>query len=69
MADEINNLLLEHLKALRNDLSSFRSETRSDINDVKHRLGLVEEQIIAGYGGILSALRRISIDSRRASMS
>lgn len=40
------NLVLEHLRAIRNDITAFRSETRAEMNDVKHRLGRIEEQIV-----------------------
>ncbi len=40
------NLVLEHLRAIRNDITAFRSETRAEMNDVKHRLERIEEQIV-----------------------
>ena len=40
------HLVLEHLRAIRNDITAFRSETRAEMNDVKHRLERIEEQIV-----------------------
>jgi hypothetical protein len=46
MAENTENLVLEHLRAIRNDITAFRSETRAEMNNVKHRLGRIEEQIV-----------------------
>ena len=46
MADNAEDLVLEHLCAIRNDIIAFRSETRAELNDVKHRLERIEEQIV-----------------------
>lgn len=41
MADDINNLVLEHLRAMRSDIAGLRS----DMEDVKHRLSSLEQQV------------------------
>ncbi len=55
MANNTENLVLEHMRAIRNDITAFRGETRADLNDVKHRLGRVEEQIVGLLWDIVSA--------------
>lgn len=46
MTDNAENLVLEQLRALRNDVAGFRAETRTELLDIKHRLVRVEEQVI-----------------------
>lgn len=47
MSDNIENLILEHLKALRNDVKTLREEMHHEFTDVKHRLSTVERGIAA----------------------
>ena len=42
MTAEIENLLLEHLKALRNEVKDFRTRMEDDMRDVKMRLNNLE---------------------------
>lgn len=42
MGTEMDNIILEHLKALRNELKEFRSETREDLQKIKMRLNSLE---------------------------
>ena len=44
MSDEIENLVLEHLKALRSELRDLRTEMHAEFKDVKHRLTQLEMQ-------------------------
>lgn len=37
-----NNLVLEHLRALRSDVTTFRDEMRDGLNRIELRLGMVE---------------------------
>jgi hypothetical protein len=46
MTQEIDNLLLEHLKALRNDLRDFRNEFHSETENLKHRMSALETAMI-----------------------
>ena len=46
MTDEISNLLVEHLKALRSEVQTLRSEMHVEFKDVKHRLASVESAIV-----------------------
>lgn len=50
MSDNVDNLVLEQLRALRNDILSFRAESQSDMSEIKHRLSRVESGI-AGMRG------------------
>jgi len=50
MSENIENLVLEQLRALRSDILSFRSENQSDLSEIKHRLSRVESGI-AGMRG------------------
>ena len=46
MAD-IDNLIIEHLKGLRSDVQTMRTEMHSEFKDVKQRLASVETSIVA----------------------
>lgn len=45
MADDIENLILEHLRALRGELRDFRMETTADLAMMKLRLTSLESQV------------------------
>lgn len=45
MADNVENLILEHLKALRNDLREFKTEAMADLSMIKYRLTSLESQV------------------------
>ena len=47
MSDNIENLLLEHLRQLRSDIASLRTEMHEEFRDVKLRLGSVETAVVA----------------------
>lgn len=42
MTDNTENLVLEHLRALRNELRDFRTKTENEFQDVKLRLSAIE---------------------------
>lgn len=46
MTDTTENLVLEHLRGLRNQIESFQTETRADLREIKHRLNSVETGIL-----------------------
>ncbi|MEZ5583839.1 MAG: hypothetical protein R3F37_14795 [Candidatus Competibacteraceae bacterium] len=46
MADNIENIILEHLKALRNEVKSLREEMHEEFKDVKLRLHGVETAVV-----------------------
>ncbi len=46
MAEAIESPLLEHLKALRNELCDFRNEFQSETENLKHRMSALETAMI-----------------------
>jgi len=46
MADNVDNLLLEHMKALRNELREFRNEFHDETENLKHRMSSLETAMI-----------------------
>ena len=40
--EEMDNIIIEHLKALRNELKDFRQETREELQTIKIRLNSIE---------------------------
>lgn len=48
MTDNVENLVLEHLRALRNELREFRTRHDQDMSDIKQRLTTLER----GIGGM-----------------
>jgi uncharacterized coiled-coil protein SlyX len=45
MTDNIENLVLEHLRSLRNELRDFRTRHDADMSDIKQRLTTLERGI------------------------
>lgn len=45
MPENLDNVIIEHLKALRNDVRSFREEVHHEFTDIKQRLNTVERGI------------------------
>ena len=46
MTEEIGNLLLEHLEALRNELRDFRNEFHSETENLEHRVSALETAMV-----------------------
>ena len=46
MTESVENLLLEHLKALRNELREFRNEFHSETENLKQRMSALETAMI-----------------------
>jgi hypothetical protein len=42
MTENVENLVLEHLRALRSEIQTLRSEMHSEFKDVKYRLSTLE---------------------------
>ncbi len=42
MAESVENLIIEHLKALRNELRDFRAQHDLDMEDLRQRLSHLE---------------------------
>lgn len=49
MNDNVENLLLEHLKALRNEVRDFRTKTEDEFTEVKLRLSSLERGQAKGH--------------------
>jgi predicted nucleic acid-binding Zn-ribbon protein len=45
MTDNVENLVLEQLRAIRNQIETLQTETRAGFHEVKHRLTSVETGI------------------------
>lgn len=45
MSENIENLVLEQLSALRSEIIAFRAENQSEFSEIKHRLSRVESGI------------------------
>jgi ElaB/YqjD/DUF883 family membrane-anchored ribosome-binding protein len=45
--ESIDNPIIEHLKHLRSEVQTLRSEMHSEFRDVKHRLASVDTTIVA----------------------
>lgn len=43
--ENVENLVLEQLRALRNEILAFRSENQGEFSEIKHRLTRVESSI------------------------
>ena len=56
MNDSIENLLLDHLRGLRNQIETLQVETRADFQELKHRL--------TGVGSGIAGLRRDSLSKQ-----
>lgn len=46
MSDNVESLILEHLKGLRTEAQTLRSEMHVEFKDVKHRIASVETVIV-----------------------
>lgn len=67
MTESVENLVLEHLKALRNELRDFRSEFHIEADNLKMRLSAVEAAMIGvrrelTFGDEASARNQVQID-------
>ena len=47
MSENIENLILEHLRVLRNEMASMRTEMHEEFRDVKLRLGSIESALVS----------------------
>ncbi len=50
MGDNLDNLVLEQLRALRSEILAFRSENQNEFSEIKHRLTRVESSIASMRG-------------------
>ena len=49
MNEPIDNLIIEHLKALRNELRTAKNDIQSDLRDIKARLASLEHHQAGTY--------------------
>lgn len=68
MAEQIDNGIIEHLKALRSDVQTLRTEMHLEFKDVKLRLSSVETAIVSMKHELADTRgdygrRQVSIDS------
>lgn len=47
MVDNVENLILEHLRALRSEIQTLRSEMHAEFKDLKMRVSSVESSMVA----------------------
>ncbi len=65
MADKVENLVVEHLKALRHELSEFRGNTEAEFAVLKQRLGSVESGVAQLHTDVAVVHNRLDrLDSR-----
>lgn len=67
MTDEIDNIIIEHLKALRSEMRDIRSDLRTDMDDLKARMSSLETAMLSVkreivYGEETDARHQISLD-------
>ncbi|WP_123105014.1 hypothetical protein [Acidithiobacillus sulfuriphilus] len=53
MTDNIENLLLEHLKALRNEVAILRIEMHDEFRDLKQRVTSLEAALVRLRGDLV----------------
>ena len=65
MTDQTENLIIEHLKALRNALKEFRQEAREEFGTLKLRINSVEHGVAGMHDDNAILQTRIHrVDSR-----
>ncbi|HWP00563.1 MAG TPA: hypothetical protein VNL74_08065 [Methylococcus sp.] len=65
MTDNVENPILEHLQALRNELRDFKAQATSDLNLIKLRLTSLESQMASIHSDMALIHGRIDlVDSR-----
>jgi predicted nuclease with TOPRIM domain len=62
--ENVENLILEHLRALRNELRDFKTETVAELTLIKHRLTSLESQVASVHADMALIHGRIDrVDS------
>ena len=65
MAENIDNLIIEHLVALRNELKEFRKEAREELQIIKMRLNSVERTVSGAHDdNVIVQMRIDKVDER-----
>ena len=47
MSDNVDNLILEPLRALRSEIQTIRTEMHSEFKDMKHRMSSIENAMVS----------------------
>ena len=61
MADETTNLVLEHLKRIREDIAAFKSEMREELGDLKLRSSALEQAVAQGFTGVQAMISQVQV--------
>lgn len=65
MSEKVENLVLEHLVALRNELKEFRQETKEEFQVMKLRLNSVERTVSGAHDdNVIVQMRIDKVDGR-----
>ena len=65
MTDNVENLILEHLRALRNELRDFKIQAMADLTMIKQRLTSLESQVASVHADMALIHDRIDrVDMR-----
>jgi len=65
MGDNVENLMLEHLIALRNELKEFRQETKEEFQIMKLRLNSVERTVSGAHDdNVIIQMRIDKVDGK-----
>jgi hypothetical protein len=67
MSDNVENLLLEMLKGLRNDVKEFRARYEEDMDDLKARMSSLEGAMVSvrrdvNHSDEVDARQQVAID-------
>ena len=67
MTDNVDNLLLEMLRGLRNDVKEFRLRYEEDVQDLKARMSSLENAMVSvkrdlNHGDEVDARQQVSLD-------
>ena len=63
--ENMDNIIIEHLKALRNELKEFRQETREELQTIKMRINSVERGLAGSHDdNVIIQTRMDRVDSR-----
>ncbi|MCL5979504.1 MAG: hypothetical protein M1488_02220 [Gammaproteobacteria bacterium] len=67
MTDNTENLVIEHLKAIRNELRDFRNRFDDEMDDIKTRISGLETAMVSvkrevNYGDEVDARQQVSLD-------
>ena len=65
MGENVDNLIIEHLEALRNEVKEFRQETREELEGMKLRISSLERMTAGVHDDIVIMQSRIDrVDSK-----